>query len=150
MTMKTKLYFLLVLPLVWLVVALIAYHLPADRLYVLAIAPSAWLAFFGDFFSRPIGQMQAAGLPAMFLIGLALLRLKMTPRVAIISAFILAIILWGSLLTLFWQSRAIRVNGAPLALFLCCFNLSLCFLPLVALLCIIGNGLAKAVKRYRT
>lgn len=148
--MKRKLFFLLVLPLVWLAVALISYQLPADRLYVLAIAPSAWLAFFGDFFSRPIGQMLAAGLPAMCLIGLALLGLKMTPRVAIISSLALAIMLWVALLTLFWQSRALRVTGAPLALFLCCFNLSLCFLPLVALLGIIGNGLVKAFKRNRT
>ena len=42
MNMKSKLFFLVVLPLVWLAVALISYQLPADRLYVLAIAPSAW------------------------------------------------------------------------------------------------------------
>ena len=150
--MKTKLFFLLVLPLVWLAVALISYQLPADKLYVLAIAPSAWLAVFGNWLSYPrtIPQLVVAGFPAMLAVGFILLKLKMTPRVAIISSLILAIILWGLLLALVWQSRAIRVPGAPLALFLCCFNLSLCFLPIVALLGIIGRGLVRAFRRKRT
>lgn len=150
MDMKTKLFFLLILSLIWLAVALISYQTCADKLYILAIAPSAWLALFGDWLFHPIPQLQVAGLPAMLVVGLILLTLKMTPRVAIISSLILTLMLWVVLLALVWNSPAIRLRGAPFIWFLCCFNLSLCLLPLLGLLGMIGKGLTNAFRRKKT
>jgi len=145
--MKTKLIYLVGLPLLWLAVALIALLIPPDKLYFMAIAPSAWLVIFGGFNWCPIGLMPVAGLPVMCLTGLALNWLKLPLRTALTSSLILTLLLWASLLSHFGQSRALQVPGAPLGLLLSCFNFSLYFLPLVGALNLIGNSLIKTYKR---
>jgi len=144
--MNRKLFFLVGLPLAWFVTALIAEQFHPDRFYLVAVLPSAWLALFGDFFSHTIPEMRTAGLPTMILVGLILLLLKMTPRAAIISSIVLALVLWGAFLMFAWETRAIRASGAPFAWFLCCFDLSLCLLPILALLGIIGRQLLRTFR----
>lgn len=131
--MKNKLFFLLVLPVVWFVVAIISDSPSVDKVYLLSVVPSLWLRFFETSFSIESLQFQFGGVPVIFLIGLVLLKLKMKPRTIIISSVVTAFILWLTLVTLMFQTRAIKVPGAPFVWLLCCFNLSLCLLPFVAL-----------------
>jgi hypothetical protein len=148
--MNKKVFFLLILPFAWLVVSMIATPFHPDKFYIVALAPSVWLALFGGFFSHTTFEMLVAGLPAMALVGLILILLKMTPRAAIISSLVPALVLWGSFLIVVWESRAIRACGAPFAWFLCCFDLALYLLPILALLGIVGRLLIKAFKRPKT
>jgi len=131
--MKNKLCFLLVLPLVWFVITITINPTMADRAYLLAVAPSAWLFFFESPLSVTTRQMQFSGLPLMFLVGLVLFKLKMKPHVMIISSLVITFILWTALLAFASEGTAIRVPGALMAWLLCCFNFSLCLLPFFAL-----------------
>jgi len=131
--MKDKLFYLLGFPLVWFVVATITACPCADKVYVLAVAPSAWLLFFESKTSVTLHQLQFAGLPVMFIVGLVLLKLRMKPSVIIISSVVITFILWVTLLVLVRHSAASKVPGAVPTWLLCCFNLSLCLLPFFAL-----------------
>ncbi|MEN8128379.1 MAG: hypothetical protein ABFR90_11350 [Planctomycetota bacterium] len=46
--MKDKIFFLLGLPVAWLIIAFISALPSADRIYLLAVAPSVWLFFMKD------------------------------------------------------------------------------------------------------
>jgi peptidoglycan/LPS O-acetylase OafA/YrhL len=129
---KNKLFFLLVLPLVWFVVALISHQPGADRIYLLAVAPSAWLFFWEGSLTVTTHLVQLVGLPVMFLVGFVLYKFKMKPRVTMISLVVITFILWIALLVSVSQSYAIKVPGAIFVWFLCCFNFSLCLLPFLA------------------
>jgi hypothetical protein len=129
---KNKLFFLLVLPLAWFAVALISEQSAADKLYVLAVAPSMWLFFWEEQLTVTIQMVQLVGLPVMFLVGLFLLLLKMKPCTMMISSGVMTCILWFALVVTFSQSHAIQVPGAIFIWILCCFNFSLCLLPLFA------------------
>ncbi len=148
--MRRRLFFLLVLPSVWFVTALTAERFNPDKVYVLAIAASAWVALFGDLFSRPLLHLQLAGLPAIFVIGLVLLLLKMTPRAAIAWSLVMAIVSWGTFVFLFRQSNAIQESGAPFAWFLCWLNLSLCLLPIIGALSIIDRRSTDRIRQSAT
>lgn len=148
--MKRRVFFLLVLPVVWFAIALMAVRFNPDRAYALAIAPSAWLTLFGDLFSRPLLHLQLAGLPAMFVIGLILMVLKMTPRAAIAWSLVMTAVSWGIFVFVFRQSRVMQASGAPFAWFLCWLNFSLCLLPVIALLSIIGRWSIDRVRGMRT
>jgi len=131
--MKNKLFYLLILPLVWLFVAIISFHPGVYRIYLLAVAPSAWLFLFVEPLEVTTRQLQIAAFPLMFLVGFVLLILKIRPRVAIISAIVLTFILWAALLVAVSEGTAVRDPRAPPLWFLCCFNFSLCLLPFFAL-----------------
>ena len=131
--MKDKLFFLLALPLTWFVVAMITDYSIADKVYLLAVAPSAWLILFEKPLSITTLQMQFAGLPVMFLIGFILFKLKMKPRTAIISSVIITFILWFTVAILASRGTAIKVPGALVIWIFCCFNFSLCLLPFLTL-----------------
>ena len=130
--MRNKLFFLLGLPLVWFVVAIITARPCAGKAYALAAAPSVWLLLFKSGISLTPQQMQFAGLPAMFLVGFLLLKFKMKPRVIIIYSIVTTFILWFALLGLASQGAGIKIPWAVPVWLLCCFNLSLCLLPLFA------------------
>jgi len=131
--MKNILFFLLVLPLIWFVIALTTNQTSTDRAYLLAVAPSAWLLLFESPLSVTTRQMQFGGLPLMFLVGLVLLKLKMKPLVTIVSSAVIALILWIALLAFASEGTAIKVPGACFAWILCCLNFSFCLLPFFAL-----------------
>ena len=131
--MKDKLFYLLGFPLVWFVIATITACPCAGKAYALAVAPSAWLLFFESHTSVTPHQLQFAGLPVMFIVGLVLLKLKMKPRVIIISSVVITFILWITLLVFARHGTGIKVPGAVPLWLLCCFNLSLCLLPFFAL-----------------
>lgn len=131
--MKNKLFYLLVLPLVWLLVAIISFQPGVYRIYLLAVAPSAWLFLFVDPLKVTTHQLQIAAFPLMFLVGFVLLILKIKPRVAIISAIALTVIMWVALLITVSKGTAIKDPRAPALWLLCCFNFSLCLLPFFAL-----------------
>jgi hypothetical protein len=131
--MKNKLFFLLVLPMVWFVITTITNPISDDRAYLLAVAPSAWLFFFESPLSVTTRQMQFSGLPLVFLVGLVLFKFKMKPLVTIISSVVITFILWIALLSFASEGTAIKVPGVPLTWLLYCFNFSLCLLPFFAL-----------------
>jgi hypothetical protein len=132
--MKNKLFFLLALPLTWFLIAIVTACEAADKVWLLSVAPSVWLTLFKTSSSITVHQFQFGGLPVMFLVGLVLLKLKMKPRVMIISAVVITFILWLALAVPLSQSRVFKVPGAPFVWILCCFNFSLCFLPFLALI----------------
>jgi hypothetical protein len=129
MFMKNKLFYLLVLPLVWLLVAIISFQPGVYRVYLLAVALSAWLFLFVDPLEVTTHQLQIAAFPLMFLVVFVLLILKIIPCVAIISAIALTFILWAALLVAVSKGTAIRDPIDPALWLLCCFNFSLCMLP---------------------
>jgi len=131
--MKNKLFYLLVLPLVWLLVAIISFQPGVYRVYLLAVAPSAWLFLFVDPLKVTTRQLQIAAFPFVFLAGFVLLIIKIRPRIAIISAIVLTFILWIALIVTVSEGTAVRDPRAPPLWLLCCFNFSLCLLPIFAL-----------------
>ena len=146
--MKPKIFFLVIMPLVWAVVSFLStYHQLGDRLTLLAFVPSTWLLLFTDANSVSFSQALLAGAPAIAIVGLILLKLKMTPRAAIISALLLALTIWVMLLISCRDGHLIKVRGAVVVWFFICFNFSLCLLPPVALLGYIGRGLIKAFRK---
>lgn len=130
--MKTKCFFLIGLPLVWLAIAILSHHQLADKAYLLSVAPSVWLLIFRDWNSVSIQQLQLAGLPVVCLIGVILYGLKMKPAAAIMASGVITLILWLMLMMCARQGTLIREPGAVFVWLLCCFNLSLCLLPAVA------------------
>jgi len=144
--MKNKLFFLLVLRLIWFVIALTTNQTSADRAYLLAVVPSAWLLLFESPLSVTTGQMQFGGLPLMFLVGLVLLKLKMKPLVTIVSSVAITFILWIALLAFASEGTAIKVPGAGFAWLLCCLNFSFCLLPFFALSVKLITKIDEAVK----
>ena len=135
------------MPLLWLATAsLSTYHQLGDRLTLFAFMPSTWLLLFMPADSMSLFQALLAGVPAVAIIGFILLKLKMTPRAAILSALLLALIIWGLLLIAGQEGRAIHVRGAAAIWFLICFSFSLCLLPLLAFLGYIGRGLIKVFR----
>ena len=75
------------MPLLWLAAAsLSTYHQLGDRLTLFAFVPSLWLLLFIDANSIAFPQALLAGTPAIAVAGLILLKLKLPPRAAIISA----------------------------------------------------------------
>jgi uncharacterized membrane protein len=141
-----KLFFLVILPLGWFVVAIVSFQRCADKVYALAVAPSAWVFFFVSSHSVPEHLLKFAGLPAMIVVGFVLSKLKITPVMTIISSLVITFFLWLALVMALSQSTAITVPGASYVWFLCCFNLSLCLLPLFALPRYLFIWIRKAVK----
>lgn len=131
--MKERLFYLLGLPLVWLLVAVFSFQPGVDRIYLLAVAPSAWLFMFVDPLKVTMLQLQTAAFPLMFIVGLVLLKLKIRPRETIISTFFLTFVLWLVLVIAVSKGTAIRNPNASFLWFFCCFNFSLCLLPFFAL-----------------
>ena len=131
--MKNNLIYLVGIPLIWLLVAIATYTPITDRVYLLAIAPSAWLILFTKFYSLSIYQIISGGLPAMVVIGFILLLMKVKLSHLAIGTAVSTIILWLLLLITVSKGTAIKVPGAPAVWLLCCFNLSLCLLPFFAL-----------------
>ena len=127
--MKNKLIFLVVLPLVWFGVAMVTLHPASDRIYVLSIAPSAWLHPFVDIFSIPARQLKFVGLPTMFLVGLILLVCRAKPKTASMLSIALTMVLLGALGIAISKWGAVKAPGAACYWLLCCFNFSLCLLP---------------------
>lgn len=144
--MKNKLFYLLVLPLVWLLVAIISFQPGVYRIYLLAVAPSAWLFLFVDPLKVTTHQLQIAAFPLMFLVGFVLLVLKIRPRITIISAIALTFILWAALLIAVSKGTAIKDPRAPGLWLLCCFNFSLCLLPFFALFV---KSIILVIRRYK-
>ena len=145
--MKNTLFFLLVLPLVWFVVAAITAQPAANKVYALAIAPSVWVYFFDRSLQVSSGLVRLSGLLPMFLVGLVLLKSKMKPGVTIICSVVITFILWFALLITVSNSNAIKAPGAPLLWLLCCFNFSLCLVPFFALPIMLVSKMRKASKQ---
>ena len=143
--MKEKWFFLVGLPLVWLAVAVLSHHRLADKAYWFSIAPSVWLLVFRNWNLLTIHQLQMAGLPVVILIGAVLYWLKMKPKAAVISSLVLTFIFWISLMICGSQGTLIREPGAIFVWLLCCFNLSLCFLPFAA----VGICIFHVTRSYR-
>ncbi len=144
--MKNKMFFLVLLPLLWFVVAAITAQPAANKVYVFAIAPSVWVFFFDGSLRVTSGLVRLSGLLSMFLVGLVLLKFKMKPGVTIICSVVITFILWVALLITVSNSTAIKAPGAPLLWLLCCFNFSLCLLPFFALTEIMASKLCKTSK----
>lgn len=132
MRTKEKLSFLLLLPVVWLVAALAAFQPGVDGVYVLAVAPAAWLFVFEDPSSLTATQMQMAGLPGIIVIGSLVLALRPSLRTVVTGSIATTLVLWISLVATVGRSVAIQRPRSALLWLLCCFNFSLCLLPFSA------------------
>ncbi len=145
MPTRDKWLFLLVLPVLWLLVASVAFAPGVDGVYLLAVAPAAWLFVFDDPAALTAAQMQLAGLPGIVLVGLLLLGLGARPLAMAITAVVLALVLWLPLVATIGRAVARSAPRSALLWLLCCFNLALCLLPIPAV-CI---KLAGRVRRTR-
>lgn len=134
MRTKEKPVFLLVLPVVWFVVALAAFQPGVDGVYVLAVAPAAWLFVFEAPSSLTARQLQMAGLPGILVIGLLMLALRPSLRAMIIASIATTLAFWGTLVATIGRTVAVQMPRSAFLWLLCCFNLSLCLLPLSAAL----------------
>ena len=131
--MKNKFFFLLALPVVWLLITFITTNDYAGRVGLFAVAPSVWLLLFIPPLKVTLHQMQFGGLAIMFIIGFLLLMLKVKPHAAFKTSLITtAVIFWLLLIILACQAAILNPLRVIVWLF-CCFNLSLCLLPLIAL-----------------
>lgn len=132
MRTKEKVAFLLVLPVVWLAAALAAFQPGVDGVYVLAVAPAAWLFVFEAPSSLTARQLQMAGLPGILVIGLLVLALRPSLRAVIIASIATTLAFWGALVATIGRTVAAQTPRSAFLWLLCCFNLSLCLLPFSA------------------
>ena len=132
MPTRDKWLFLLALSALWLLVAIVAFAPGVDGVYLLAVAPAAWLFVFEDPAALTAAQMQLAGLPGIVLIGLLLLKLGATPSTMALAAVALALVLWFTLVATLGRTVALAAPRSALLWLLCCFNFALALLPLPA------------------
>ena len=122
------------IPLWWLITGYAAWHLQAaSRVFLLVVVPSLWIAPFGDWLSMRPAVLFAASLPVLFLIGLVLHLLKMTPLRAFVSILAVATFSWLPLLWLLSGGTDIHIPYAKLAWLLCCASFAPLALPAIAL-----------------
>lgn len=131
--MKNKLFYLLIMPSIWIVITIITANELADRVWLLSVAPAIWLTIFIEPIEITVFQFQLGSFPGIFIVGLILLLLKIKPKTVIVSSIILALVLWIALCIFALKGTLIRVPGAVFVWFLCCYNFSVCLLPLLFL-----------------
>lgn len=147
MPTKDKLLFLLALPALWLLVAIVAFAPGVDGVYLLAVAPAAWLFLFEDPAALTAAQMQLAGLPGIVLIGLLLLKLGARPSTMAIAAVAIAFVLWLPLVATIGRTVALSAPRSSFLWLLCCFNLALSLLPLHAVCITLAGRVRRAQSR---
>ncbi len=130
MPTRDKRLFLLGLPALWLLVALVAFAPGVDGVYLLAVAPAAWLFLFEDPAALTAAQMQLAGLPGILLTGLLLLKLGAKPSTMAFAAAAIALVVWLPLVATLGRTVALTAPRSALLWLLCCFNFALFLLPI--------------------
>jgi hypothetical protein len=130
---KNKLFYFIALPLVWFIIAIITANSYANRAWLLSVAPAVWIVLFKEPRSIAFHEFLFGGLAGIFVVCFVLFKIKIKPRIILISSVVTTFVLWIALRVFASKGTLIKVPWVVCVWFLCCFNFSLCLLPFLAL-----------------
>jgi hypothetical protein len=143
---KYHVCYLFGIPIIWFAVAAFVTPDYADRIYLFAVAPAVWMVLFVEPLELTMNHFLYGGLAGISLVGPVLLLFKIKLRTAIIISLITTLALWLFFAMAFSHTpeniaREHTVNGmhtgitpakVTMAWLACCFNFSLCLIPILA------------------